>query len=85
MIPYNVLIIPAEVSEHRGIHIDSLPTGPFSPTDPRAQYAEIYRAKRMPYPEVLINHVPIDIGARAWRFQVGCIIYSAQKKTTNNV
>ncbi|KAJ3524965.1 hypothetical protein NM688_g8474 [Phlebia brevispora] len=68
LISYDVLVIPSDDS--RTPHLASLMTSPLEITDESSsRMAEVYRAKRMPHPEILMDHIEKGIGPRAWRFQ----------------
>lgn len=49
-----------------------MPTSPL-PVDPHM--AAVYRAKRMPHPEVHMDYIAKGLGPRSWRFQVRIYIY----------
>lgn len=70
LVSFDALVIP---SDERAPHIASLMTSPLSLANipASASQAEVYRAGRMPHPEILMDYIAEGLGPRAWRYQVG--------------
>ncbi|KAJ3556076.1 hypothetical protein NM688_g2231 [Phlebia brevispora] len=67
IISYDVLVIPFDDCIP---HLASLMTTPLEVASESCLHeAEVYRAKRIPHPELLMDHVHVGLGPRAWRFQ----------------
>ncbi|KAJ3540999.1 hypothetical protein NM688_g6147 [Phlebia brevispora] len=67
IISYDALVIP---SDDRAPHLASLMTSPLAFTNVNARQAEVYRAGRMPHPEILMDYIAEGLGPRGWRFQL---------------
>ncbi|KAF7792106.1 hypothetical protein EIP86_003136 [Pleurotus ostreatoroseus] len=67
IISYEALVVP---SDDRAPHLASLMTSPLAFTDVHARQAEVYRAGRMPHPEILMDYIAEGLGPRGWRFQL---------------
>lgn len=72
IISYEALVVP---SDDRAPHLASLMTSPLAFTDVHARQAEVYRAGRMPHPEILMDYIAEGLGPRGWRFQVTSVLY----------
>lgn len=73
IVSYEALVVP---SDDRAPHLSSLMTSPLSFTDVNARQAEVYRASRMPHPEILMDYIAEGLGPRGWRFQVNYLFFS---------
>ena len=69
IISYEVLLIP---SDDRSPHLASLMTSPLQFTNVKT---ELYRAGRMPHPEILMDYIAEGLGPRGWRFQVNALFF----------
>ena len=67
LVAFDALVIP---SDERAPHIASLMTSPLTFANVNHTQAEVYRAGRMPHPEILMDYVAEGLGPRAWRYQV---------------
>ena len=66
-VSYDALVIP---SDERQPHIASLMTSSLVLANVPAAQTEVYRAGRMPHPEILMDYIAENLGPRAWRYQV---------------
>ncbi|KAF7798401.1 hypothetical protein EIP86_009622 [Pleurotus ostreatoroseus] len=67
LVSYGALIVP---SDDRAPHLGSLMTSPLPFADAPARQAEVYRAGRMPHPEILMDFIAEGLGPRGWRYQL---------------
>lgn len=67
MTSYKALAIPAD---DRLARLVSMMTSPLWSINVDEHMSEVYRARRMPHPEVHMAHIAPGIGPRSWRFQV---------------
>ena len=66
-VSFDALVIP---SDERQPYCASLMTSSLALANVTVPQAEVYRAGRMPHPEILMDYIAEGLGPRAWRYQV---------------
>ncbi len=85
VVQYEVLVIPADI--HVLPHIKSLITATLVIDDvdsDSTRQVEVYRAGRIPYPELLMEYTAPDLGPRSWRYQVSYVLYLSGSTSFSN-
>ncbi|KAI0313446.1 hypothetical protein OF83DRAFT_533507 [Amylostereum chailletii] len=80
MYSFDAILFPAD---GRPPHVVKLMTSPASYTNPHSYHASVAGDARIPHPEIHMEYIAENVGARAWNYQLVEALDGMNKKFTN--